>query len=341
MLPVATILIVLLGLKLSHGVVVRFGRPRGFWGELFLQCLSGKASVASRLCTGIGALMVICAVLLALERGLFVLTAERTTGTIKSLVESSSKEEEATYAPEFSFVDDRGQKHTTQSSLYGPLDEYKIGQQVPVLYSSFWFGRSAIDAYDQVWGLTTALAIIGSMLLGAGTVRLYWTEISAYHEKAPTPVSWQQKLSRQLFRLLDNFFAMPGTLRCGTFALVVSAFFLPCVILLAPEELEDELVEIAALAGIAFIIAGGLLCRSRWVRPAVVLASLVIFYNAFGERFWLIALIGFVAQVVVPIRYLYFDAAAKAYFNREKPKPDFEGNSSFEFNDSVGKDMTG
>jgi hypothetical protein len=338
MLPAVTIIIVLLGLKLSHFLVVRFGRARGYWSGLFLQCLSGKASVASRLCTGIGALMVICAVLLALERGLFVLTAERTTGTIKSLVESSSKEGEATYAPEFSFVDDRGQKHTTQSSLYGPLDEYKIGQQVPVLYSSFWFGRSAIDAYDQVWGLTTALAIIGSMLLGAGTVRLYWTEISAYHEKAPTPVSWPQKLSRQLFRLMDNFFEMPGSLRFGTFVCVGLVFLLPFILLTDPGVAENELLEMSALAGIAFIIAGGLLCRSRWVRPAAAFASLVIFYNAFADEFWLIALIVFFAQVVVPICYLYLNPSARAYFNREVARKGFDrGSLELSMNDSAGQ----
>jgi len=341
MIFATTILTLIMGLGLSWVVVTRFGHSKVFCGELFLQCLSGKASLASRLCTAFGALMVICAGLAAIERGLFVLTAERTTGTIERLIETSDKEGRVSYAPEFSFVDDRGRKHTTQSYLYGPLDEYKIGEQVTVLHSSFWFDRSAIDSYDQVWGLTTALAIIGSILLSAGCVRLYWPEISAHFEKAPTPVNWQRKLSRHLFRLGDNFFAMPGTLRFGTFACVAVACLLPFFILTDPSIAEDELLEMSALAGIAPILAGGLLCRSKWVRPAIALSSLVIFYNAFADRYWLIALIGFVAQVVVPIRYLYFNPSAKAYFKREQPKPDESGGSSFEFNDSVGKDVTG
>lgn len=320
MLPAVTILIVLLGLKLSHGVVVRFGRTRGFWGELFLQCLSGKASVASRLCTGIGALMVICAVLLALERGLFVLTAERTTGTIKSLIEKIDEERRMSYAPEFSFVDDRGQKHTTQSNLYGPLDEYKIGQQVPVLYSSFWFGRSAIDAYDQVWGVASALAIIGSILLSAGSIRLYWPEISAHYQNAPAPTGWRPKLSRHVFRLLDNFFAMPGTLRFGTFACVAMGCLLPFILMTDPGVAGDLLREMTALAGVALILAGGLLCRSRWARPATALTILVLFLNNYADKFWPFVLIMLIGQVIVPVCYLYFSRAVKAYFRLQPGK---------------------
>ncbi|MCD6050325.1 MAG: hypothetical protein K0Q55_1728 [Verrucomicrobia bacterium] len=173
-----TILMLILGLSLSWAVVRRFGRSRGFWGELFLKCVAAdKVSAWSRLFTVFGALMVIGSGLAAVERGLFVLAAERTTGTIERLIESSSKEGKPSYAPEFSFVDGKGRKHATQSHIYGPLDEYKIGGQVPVLYSRIWYGRSVIDDYGQIWGLASALAIFGSILLSAGSVRLYWPEI--------------------------------------------------------------------------------------------------------------------------------------------------------------------
>jgi hypothetical protein len=95
---------------------------------------------------------------------------------------------------------------------------------------------------------------------------------------------------------------------------------LPFILVTDPGVAGDLLLEMTALAGVALILAGGLLCRSSWARPATALTILVLFLNNYADKFWPFALIMLIGQVIVPVCYLYFSRAVKAYFRLQPGK---------------------
>ncbi|HEY1171774.1 MAG TPA: DUF3592 domain-containing protein [Verrucomicrobiae bacterium] len=333
MLLASAIFIVFLSLMLSRAVVRRFGGAKGFVGELLLKSFeTGLASIWSRLVTVIGFLMVMCSVLLGVERGFFVLTAERTTGTVEALVESRDEDGHSSYAPKYRYRDAQGQEHTDQPNTYSAAGNYAVGQTVAVLYSPFWRWRSVIDDEVHIWGMVGGLAIIGGVLLVMGCSRLYWAEIAAHFQKVTIVSGWQERIELRAFHLLDAFFAMPGGLRAGTMMCVLMAVSIPVTAFFDPIKTEHIWWEWAALVGVALMLAVGLLNRSHWMRPVAVLTSLVFFYNAFWGASWIYMAVVFLMQVVVPVRYLYFDPRVKDYFQGKVARKDGEGgDGAFEF----------
>lgn len=132
---------------------------------------------------GLGAGMLIGAAVLAVHTRSFLAEASRTQGTVVALqprhsgntaakgTNSADARDSVTFAPLVRFHN-AGQVIDFTASASRDAARYRIGETVPVLFSTLNPSSARIDSFFSVWGSTVILSILGCVfvLIGGGMI---------------------------------------------------------------------------------------------------------------------------------------------------------------------------
>lgn len=130
----------------------------------------------ARLC---GQLLILTAAIVFVIAGLFLRNsiefksrAVEITGIVKS-IESEKSDVETMYFPVFLFTDHVGQEHQIRSSLGSYPPEYKIHDEIQILYDPASPEEAKISSFWSLYAAGTILGIGGLMNLIMGLVFLF------------------------------------------------------------------------------------------------------------------------------------------------------------------------
>jgi hypothetical protein len=102
----------------------------------------------------------------------FVCSATRVIGNVVRFEERHNMDNDLSFAPVISYTDLDGVRHTFISNVSSSLQEYKIGDSVPVLFHHENPDVARIDAFAEIWGVPLVTGILGTVFLAAGIVTL-------------------------------------------------------------------------------------------------------------------------------------------------------------------------
>ena len=93
----------------------------------------------------------------------FVLTAQRTTGTVIAFDEKFDNQYGAkTFAPIIQFYDVSGGEHSVSSGIYQSPSPFSVGESVSILFRSNQPARARIDRFWDLWAVpTVSIALAG------------------------------------------------------------------------------------------------------------------------------------------------------------------------------------
>jgi len=111
----------------------------------------------------------------------FLKTAKSTTGKVIEIVEVRGQGTSKTYSPVFSFS--LGQEnYVIKSSVGSSQPQYRVNDKVGILYTPNNPNEAKINSWSTLWGLSTALCIIGITNLILGTMFLIATRKKAANQ---------------------------------------------------------------------------------------------------------------------------------------------------------------
>ncbi len=96
--------------------------------------------------------MVLAALIWAVYTCQFILSSVPTRGTVTELRPTATSANRTTYAPTFTYRDQKGQEHTVHSRYSSSRKQHVVGDSVPVRYRKSDPTDGQIDAFMYLWG---------------------------------------------------------------------------------------------------------------------------------------------------------------------------------------------
>jgi len=93
-----------------------------------------------------------------------VAAGQRTRGRIIDLVESRSRGS-VTAQPVVGFTDSGGVPRVSKCRLGRPVDEFRVGQEVPVIYVPGSESSAQIDSFEDLWMVPTVFGVTGAVTM--------------------------------------------------------------------------------------------------------------------------------------------------------------------------------
>lgn len=128
-----------------------------------------KLSVVKRLLLWAGVGLLALAAVFWLHEWRWSHAAQHASGVITEMEARQDDQGQVLYYPHFRFRLPDGQvMHSV--GIAGAQDDFTPGQQVPVIYRAADPGRASIATTRQIFGLSIALAVIGTVIFDMGAV---------------------------------------------------------------------------------------------------------------------------------------------------------------------------
>jgi Protein of unknown function (DUF3592) len=139
------------------------------WRDLFSLLLRIFSKVW--LVAGIAVLLTGCGI--AIYQAVWISRSATTTGRIVGLIATKDQEQGSTsYAPQFTFEDDRGRVYTVSSGVQSNPPEFRIGEHVRIRYIENHPSSAKIDSFWQLWLVPFVCTVLGIFLIPAGYILL-------------------------------------------------------------------------------------------------------------------------------------------------------------------------
>ena len=112
------------------------------------------------------------AIVMAISTSSFLSTASHVKGEVVELVERRSDDGGTTFAPVFTFTDNKGVVNIVYSSTSSYPPAFGVGETVEILYDSKDPEHAIIDTWFQKWGFVVIFGAVAPIGLILGTVFL-------------------------------------------------------------------------------------------------------------------------------------------------------------------------
>jgi hypothetical protein len=148
-----------------------------FWAAVICLGLNKRRPLIAKFIIALGCASLMAAVITCFYTWHFISYAQRTSGTVIDVHETTDAENTIlNYAIIFRFQDAGGLPHTVSSAV---LASVHVGDSVTVLYPGEDPQNARIDRFWQVWRLPILFGIGGSIELLVGLIVLNWRMIKA------------------------------------------------------------------------------------------------------------------------------------------------------------------
>lgn len=119
-------------------------------------------------------LLYIVSISFALHTTHLLATGNTATGTVVEMRVRSNKNG-TTYAPTFTFLDESGATQRIDSTLHSNPPDYKVGDQIPVLYRTDNPSSARINSFAENWFVSILTAALATIYLAVVSVHRLWT----------------------------------------------------------------------------------------------------------------------------------------------------------------------